>query len=96
MTDESVEMFCCICGVVCFIAHHICYDPEITIPVCGSCHRRIHDGDLGSLDPCRRFQDKFIKNETGEIIDLPPHLQRYAEIAGNTREANRVRFGSTG
>jgi hypothetical protein len=44
--DETTPVKCVVCDVpgreVELIPHHVCYDPEITIQVCRSCHMKIH------------------------------------------------------
>jgi len=44
VTLEEKEMICEVCGedVWNFARHHISYEPEITMIVCKSCHRKIH------------------------------------------------------
>lgn len=79
--------------------HHICYDPEIVIYVCPACHYVIHHGSLGYLDPCRAHKQympvsraEIIDRYSGEILLIPIKLQRYAEIAMDTRINNRIKL----
>lgn len=91
-------MYCSICNVSCFIGHHVCYDPEISIPVCPECHHTIHYGELFYLDPVRfsrmrpwyRLESNRLLHEpTGEILEIPKNLVRYAYMAYNSRVFNR-------
>ena len=44
--NQRVPVKCVVCNVpgrdAELIPHHVCYDPEITIQVCRSCHMKIH------------------------------------------------------
>lgn len=96
-----VYMRCFICNKLnCFTAHHISYDPEISLPVCNDCHFKIHHGDeYIYLDPTRIGRSYIESGEnrirnivTGEIIEIPTHLWRYANYAIRSRAYNRAQM----
>ena len=51
-------MNCIICRQGCFIGHHVCYDPEISVPICDNCHQKIHHGEYFYLDPTRMARNR--------------------------------------
>lgn len=91
-------MNCIICKTSCFIGHHVCYDPEISVPVCWQCHTEIHHGRYFYLDPTRMSRDRgyyiwrgdtLVHTPTGEVIEIPHYLCRYVQFALNSRALNR-------
>ena len=45
-------MKCAICGTEeSIINHHTSYDPEETVPLCRSCHMKLHNGSIKSDIP---------------------------------------------
>jgi hypothetical protein len=51
-TTIETDGFCAVCGSTKnVVRHHLSWEPETTMPVCKSCHNRIHRGDLVDYRP---------------------------------------------
>lgn len=64
---------CVVCGAGDVLDHHVSYNPEETVPVCRSCHTRIHKDDAfrPGLTPDYVPEGRqFPKNRNGTTIHL--------------------------
>ena len=88
---------CYVCNQVkATVFHHVSYYfPNVLMPVCESCHQRIHYGDYFLLCPlhCKEFcwEDNSIYGSNIDIQakTMPSHLQKYVRIAYESKITSR-------
>jgi len=78
MIAIQTDGFCAVCGKdKKLFNHHLAWTPEeVTIPVCGACHQRIHKGNLEFYRP----------------KDEPPIDERQEVYTTNFKERNPHRW----
>lgn len=75
---NGIENFCAVCGTDKKLKkHHLCYDPEITIFLCGSCHSKVH-----RYDPV-----KTVKKELNDFLGLIQYMKD--KLEKNIEKCNR-------
>lgn len=71
---------CVACGADGVLDHHVSYDPPETVPVCRSCHTRIHkdDGFRPDLTPERVPEGRRFREERGgTTVHLEDHVHQW-------------------
>jgi hypothetical protein len=50
--------------------HHICYEPEIIIPLCRSCHCKVHNHGTGKASSSEDKPDIFFVSNPNPFIEV--------------------------
>ena len=77
-------MKCTICGAAKgIINHHTCYENDNTVPLCRSCHKKVHsklDHTLHPIDE-KEFKHLGIRIPTGLMEELDGHIERETHVS---------------